>query len=159
MSVPGYHDEDGSHLANVLPELFDQRADAFTKFTRLLVVPLMTIVAFLVFVPGMFISQLGRLLLYLTLGLYPIVYSLILWVPVLLMLMATSWMWFRIWPLRPVLLVLGIPSAVVGIVVVYLAPRQSVTADIDSFRWKVAYAFNWPYSWPLLQADKKVSLG
>ena len=159
MRVPGYHDPDGSHPANVLPKLFDQRADATTKFARLLLVPLGTIVAILVFVPGMFISLLGRLLLYITLGLYPIVYSLILWVPVFLLLMATSWMWFRLWPLRPVLLFLGIPSDMIGLIVVYLAPRQSVTADIDSYRWKVAYTFDWPYSWPLLQADKRVSWG
>ena len=87
MRVPGYHDADGSHPANVIPALFDQRADAFTKLTRSLIMPLGAIVAILVFVPGMFISLLGRMLLYLTFGLYPMVYSLVLWVPVLLLLM------------------------------------------------------------------------
>ena len=64
----------------------------------------------------------------------------IAWMPILFILWGTSWLWFRVPILRPVLLLIGPPFALVGNAYVLLAPNPDRADKV----LKLALSDQWP---------------
>ena len=106
--------------------------------------------ALIVLLPIAWVMRLlGVVLMPLTIGLYAIVYSLILWMPIFWLVLGTSWLWLRFWPLRPVLIIPGIVLALMGHFIPMCAPNDS---DKDAVLWRVSFTEDWPLSWKLWKA-------
>ena len=137
-----------NHPTAVLPAIFAREADGFTRITWRIVKVLS--MAMTVFLPLAWVVQLvGLILKYLTFGLYLVVYSLIFWMPIMWLLLGTSWLWLRCWPLRPLLLIPGIVLALVGHLVLMCAHYDT---DHDAVLWRVSLTEDWPFSWKLWKA-------
>ena len=134
-----------NHPTAILPFIFVREADGFTRITWRVVKVLS--MAMIVFLPVAWLMRfVGAVLTPLTFGIYLIVYSIILWIPILGLLLGTSWLWLRCWPLRPVLVILGIPVALMAHLILMCAPSDR---DTDAVLWKVSFTEDWPFSWKL----------
>jgi hypothetical protein len=87
----------------------------------------------------------GGCLIALTLGLFAI-FLTVVWLPILALLLGTSWLWINVWPLRPILLVPGVLFAILANVFVQLAPEPDPAAKYS----KAVLAGDWPLTWYLL---------
>ena len=138
-----------NHPTAILPAVFARDADRFTQITWKVVKVLS--MALTILLPLAWVVQFAGLILkYLTFGLYLILYSLILWMPTMGLLLGTSWLWLRYWPLRPILIIPGIVLALVGHLILMCAPNDS---DKDAVLWRVSFTEDWPLSWKLWKAQ------
>ena len=129
---------------------FAARADKFTKATWL-VVKLLVGLLFILTPIAWIMQLLGSILMMVSFGLYAWLYTILLWWPILGLLLGTSWLWFRLWPLRPILLVPGIFLAVIGDLILMFAPPDR---DREATLFRAALAEEWPFSWQLMAAMK-----
>ena len=137
-----------NHPTAILPAVFARDADRFTQITWKIVKVLS--MALTILLPLAWVVQFAGLILkYLTFGLYLILYSLILWMPTMGLLLGTSWLWLRYWPLRPLLFIPGIVLALVGHFVLMCAHYDT---DHDAVLWRVSFTEDWPLSWKLWKA-------
>ena len=131
--------------------IFGREADWFTRITWKTVKVLS--MAMTVLLPVAWIVQfVGIILKYLTFGLYLVIYSLVLWIPIMWLLLGTSWLWIRCWPLRPLLFLPGIILALVGHFVLMCAHYDT---DQDAVLWRVSFTEDWPFSWKLWEAKQE----
>ena len=137
-----------NHPTAILPYGFARESDRFTRITWKVIKVLS--LALIIFLPVTWVIQIvGAILMFLTIGLYAAAYSLILWMPILWLLLGTSWLWLRFWPLRPILIIPGIVLALVGHLILMCAPNDS---DKDAVLWRVSFTEDWPFSWKLWKA-------
>jgi len=80
----------------------------------------------------------------LSMGIFGILFSL-LWLPFFGLLIGTSWLWIRVWPLRPLLLVPGLLTVVVTFTLAAL-----IHDDPGGFDRKAALIMYWPLSWHVM---------
>ncbi len=104
----------------------------------------------LILLPLMFVIMIiDGLLSIATFGLWRIVMTIalsIVWLPLLALLLSTSWLWTRAWPLRPLLL---IPSMLVVLLAhqfILLTPEPETEASNAKF----ALSDSWPLTWDLM---------
>lgn len=95
-------------------------------------------------------TAVGGCLVALTFGVGFFVLSLI-WLPFLVLLLGTSWLWLHAWYLRPILLVPGIVIAIVANLYVMLTPDP----EKDAKYAKLSIAQEWPLSWYLIKPPKE----
>jgi hypothetical protein len=120
-------------------------SDIFTKVARLLVFGIT--VATMVLAPIEIITTgIGGCLIGFTLGLGYLVLSVIWW-PFGALLLGTSWLWFRAWYLRPLLLLPGVIVDLLATIYVMLMPDP----EKDSKYAKLSLVAEWPLSWYLLR--------
>ncbi len=120
--------------------------DIVTITAEFLVKGLTTVLGVVLLPLEVLTTGLGGCLIALTFGVLYLLLSLI-WLPVLGLLLGTSWLWLRAWYLRPVLLLPGVIIAVVADVFVMLAPEP----ERDAKHAKLCIAGEWPLSWYLLR--------
>ena len=141
-----------NHPTTFLPLIFARDADGFTR-TAWQVVRILCMAMTVVLPIAWIVKFVGVILKHLTFGLYLIAYS-ILWMPSLWLLLGTSWLWLRYWPLRPVLIIPGIVFALAGHFILMCSPGSySDAGDRDALLWQVSYTEDWPLSWRLWQAS------
>lgn len=94
----------------------------------------------------------GGCLTALTLGLLGFVF-IILWMPIALILMGTSWAYKNLWPLRPIVVLIGFPFAILGFIFASWMPSYG---DRFAREHRIKMATWWPLSleledpaWPI----------
>ena len=105
-----------------------------------------TVLLLVIFPVELVTTFVGGCLIALTFGLFLLVLAAI-WLPLLGLLLGTSWLWLKAWPLRPVLLIPGVLIALLSHVFVILAPEP----ERDVKDAKLALAEEWPLTWYLLR--------
>lgn len=119
--------------------------DIFTKIARVSMAGT-SVLAIPLFPIEVVTTGAGGCLIALTFGLFALVLTAI-WLPFLGLLLGTSWLWLKAWPLRPILLIPGVLIATLSHVYVILAPEPERDA-----KWaKLALAEEWPLSWYLMR--------
>ena len=120
-------------------------SDVFTTVALVLVKAATT--ALIILLPLQMVSTaIGGCLIALTFGVLSIILSII-WLPFLGLLLGTSWLWLRVWYLRPILLIPGVAVAILATVYVMLAPDP----ERDAKYAKLSMAGEWPLSWFLVK--------
>ena len=84
----------------------------------------------------------GGVLIALTFGIFALMVT-ILWLPVLAVLLGTSWLWLNAPPLRVLLFLPGIAIAMLAHAYVALMPE----IERDAKYYKLSLAGEWPLSW------------
>jgi len=92
----------------------------------------------------------GGCLVALTFGLLLLLFSL-LWLPQLGLLLGTSWLWKRVWILRPPLALVGIPIALIAEVFVAWTPSMG---DVVAKDTKLRLIESWPMSLELVSPSR-----
>jgi len=81
----------------------------------------------------------------LSMGLFAIAFSL-LWLPFFGLLMGTSWLWIRAWPLRPLVFLPGLLTVIIAFTLAVL-----VHDDPEGFDRKSTMIMAWPLSWYVMR--------
>ena len=119
--------------------------DPLTKITIAIVKTINAV--FILLVPVQIVTTgLGGCLIAITFGLFIFVLQLIWW-PLLMLLLTTSWLWLEVWYLRPIIIIPGILIAVLSHLFVMLAPEPERDAKYS----KLALTEEWPLSWYLMK--------
>ena len=88
----------------------------------------------------------GGRLIAATFGIISLILTLI-WLPLFVFLVGTSWLWLKVWILRPLLMIPGVLIALFTYVFVSLMPEP----ESDVKRTKLTFAGEWPLSWYLMK--------
>jgi hypothetical protein len=114
--------------------------DIFTKSARAIL--RVGSALLIVLVPVEFVTTgAGGCLIALTFGLFALILTVI-WLPMWGLLMGSSWLWLKVPPLRPILLVPGVLLALIVDAYVTLAPES------HDAKWaKLTLAGEWPLTW------------
>ena len=88
----------------------------------------------------------GGRLITATFGVFSLILTL-MWLPLFVFLVGTSWLWLKVWVLRPLLMIPGVLIALFAYVFVSLMPEP----ESDVKHTKLAFAGEWPLSWYLIK--------
>jgi hypothetical protein len=119
--------------------------DIFTKAATFLL-KVVSLVSLILTPVQIVTTALGGCLIAITFGVFSLVLSVIWW-PLLLLLLGSSWLWLRAWYLRPILLVPGVLVSAVASLYVILAPEP----EKDAKYAKLSIAGEWPLTWYLIK--------
>ena len=121
--------------------------DPFT-YLAVFIIKFTTTVIGLLLLPVQFITTFATgLLISLTFGLALIPFTLI-WMPFIILLMTTSWLWIHAWYLRPILLLPGVAIAVLAST---YSPLIAEMGETGSRYSKLSVSQEWPMSWYLIR--------
>ena len=118
--------------------------------TRLavLIVKSVTAVVGIALLPVQFVTTAATgCLIAVTFGGASIVFSIVWW-PMIVLLLATSWLWIKAWYLRPLLLPPGVALAIVASA---FAPLIGEFGETGSRYTKLSLSQEWPLTWYLLR--------
>ncbi len=76
-----------------------------------------------------------------------------LWMPVYGLLLGTSWLWLKCWPLRPMVAVPGLIFSIAGDTLLMFAPPPRDPDDIAARLIQADFADEWPLSWLIFKGD------
>ncbi len=127
----------GTILASLDP-IIDE-ADVVTRFALRCSIGICSVLTFVLIPVGYLTKAATGCLLVLTLGIFGILAQL-LWMPLAGLLMATSWLWIRVWPLRPLLFLPGLLTVIIAFALVAL-----ILDDSEGVKSTAIMA--WPLSW------------
>ncbi|MBI4332361.1 MAG: hypothetical protein HY673_13895 [Chloroflexi bacterium] len=91
-------------------------------------------------------TGIGGCLVAITFGVLILVLTLI-WLPFIVFLLGTSWLWLHAWYLRPILLLPGAVVALLATIYIMLAPDP----EKDAKHAKLCMAERWPLTWYLIK--------
>jgi hypothetical protein len=114
---------------------------ALTIVFSVLTVPMVPMGCLLGFVHGAFMIV--------TLGLYALVWTVV-WLPLLAMALATSWLWSKASWMWPLWLLVALPFLLLGYLVASLGPQDVGGEDKIS---KVTLLWMWPYTWCAMRQE------